>query len=119
MNLVTFHCWGRSRYDFCQLCSCRNRPGPHNGSGDSPRPPFLSEFVNQIGEFFLVRLIYHLPGSFTTARIHAHIERCVLPKTKSSVRLIKLKAIYEQLETITDKCEDVANIIEGIVLENA
>jgi predicted phosphate transport protein (TIGR00153 family) len=33
--------------------------------------------------------------------------------------LIKLKAIYEQLETITDKCEDVANIIEGIVLENA
>ena len=34
-------------------------------------------------------------------------------------RLIKLKAIYEQLETITDRCEDVANIIEGIVLENA
>lgn len=34
-------------------------------------------------------------------------------------RLIKLKAIYELLETITDKCEDVGNIIEGIVLENA
>ncbi|MGY8525243.1 DUF47 domain-containing protein [Paracidovorax citrulli] len=34
-------------------------------------------------------------------------------------RLIKMKAIFEQLETITDKCEDVANIIEGIVLENA
>ncbi|MDR3096536.1 MAG: DUF47 domain-containing protein [Paraburkholderia sp.] len=33
--------------------------------------------------------------------------------------LIKLKAIYEILEAITDKCEDVANIIEGIVLENA
>jgi uncharacterized protein len=33
--------------------------------------------------------------------------------------LIKLKAIYELLESITDKCEDVANIIEGIVLENA
>jgi uncharacterized protein len=33
--------------------------------------------------------------------------------------LIKLKAIYELLETITDKCEDVANILEGIVLENA
>ena len=31
--------------------------------------------------------------------------------------LIKLKAIYELLETITDKCEDVANLIEGIVLE--
>ena len=33
--------------------------------------------------------------------------------------LIKLKAIYELLEAVTDKCEDVANIIEGIVLENA
>jgi uncharacterized protein len=33
--------------------------------------------------------------------------------------VIKLKAIYELLETITDRCEDVANHIEGIVLENA
>lgn len=33
--------------------------------------------------------------------------------------LIKLKAIYEQLESISDRCEDVANLIEGIVLENS
>ncbi len=33
--------------------------------------------------------------------------------------LIKLKAILELLEEVTDKCEDVADIIEGIVLENA
>jgi len=33
--------------------------------------------------------------------------------------LIKLRAIYQLLETITDKCEDVANEIEGIVLENS
>jgi len=33
--------------------------------------------------------------------------------------VIKLKAIYELLETITDKCEDVANVVEGIVLENS
>lgn len=33
--------------------------------------------------------------------------------------VIKLKAIYELLETITDKCEDAANLIEGIVLENS
>jgi len=33
--------------------------------------------------------------------------------------LIKLKEIYEHLETVTDKCEDVANIIEGIVIENS
>lgn len=33
--------------------------------------------------------------------------------------LIKLKAIYELLETVTDCCKDVANILEGIVLENS
>jgi uncharacterized protein Yka (UPF0111/DUF47 family) len=30
-----------------------------------------------------------------------------------------MKAIYELLESITDRCEDVANIVEGIVVENA
>lgn len=34
-------------------------------------------------------------------------------------QVIKLKAIYELLESVTDKCEDVAKIIEGVVLENA
>jgi uncharacterized protein len=33
--------------------------------------------------------------------------------------VIKLKAIYELLETVTDKCEDVANLIEGVILENS
>ena len=34
-------------------------------------------------------------------------------------QLIKLRSIYELLELITDRCEDVANVIEGIVLENS
>ena len=33
--------------------------------------------------------------------------------------LIKLQRIYELLEEVTDKCEDVANLVEGIVLENS
>ena len=33
--------------------------------------------------------------------------------------LIKLRTIYELLELITDRCEDVANIVEGIVLEHS
>ena len=33
--------------------------------------------------------------------------------------LIKLKAVYELLESISDRCEDVANLIEGVVLENS
>ena len=33
--------------------------------------------------------------------------------------LIKLRTVYEHLETVTDRCEDVANILQGIVLENS
>jgi uncharacterized protein len=33
--------------------------------------------------------------------------------------LMKAKIIYEFLEEVTDRCEDVANLIEGIVLENS
>ena len=33
--------------------------------------------------------------------------------------LIKLRSVYEHLETVTDCCEDVANIIQGIVIENS
>ena len=52
-----------------------------------------------------------------------HILRSAMSKLfreENDVReLIKLKAMYELLEAISDKCEDVANLIEGIVLENS
>ena len=52
-----------------------------------------------------------------------HVMRTAMSKLfreEPDVReLIKLKAIYELLETITDRCEDVANLIEGVVLENS
>jgi len=35
------------------------------------------------------------------------------------IAVIKWKEIYETLESATDRCEDVANIIEGVVLENS
>jgi uncharacterized protein len=34
-------------------------------------------------------------------------------------QVIKLRVIYDLLESITDRCEDVANVMEGIVLENS
>jgi uncharacterized protein len=33
--------------------------------------------------------------------------------------VMKWKEVYEALENATDRCEDVANIIEGVVLEHA
>jgi uncharacterized protein len=38
---------------------------------------------------------------------------------KDPIAVIKWKEIYETLETATDRCEDVANINEGVVLENS
>jgi uncharacterized protein Yka (UPF0111/DUF47 family) len=33
--------------------------------------------------------------------------------------IIKWKEIYEHLEDASDRCEDVANVLEAIVLKNA
>jgi uncharacterized protein len=38
---------------------------------------------------------------------------------KDPILIIKWKEIYEHLENATDRCEDVANIIEAIVLKHA
>jgi len=38
---------------------------------------------------------------------------------KDPIMVIKWKDIYEHLEDATDTCEDVANILEGIVLKHA
>ncbi|MNG40957.1 hypothetical protein D3C84_1298310 [compost metagenome] len=35
------------------------------------------------------------------------------------IALIKMKDIYEMLETTTDKCEDVANTLETIIMRNS
>jgi uncharacterized protein len=37
---------------------------------------------------------------------------------RDPVLIMKWKEIYEILEQATDRCEDVANVIEGVVLEN-
>ena len=34
-------------------------------------------------------------------------------------QVMKLRVIYDLLESITDRCEDAANVIEGIALENS
>ena len=38
-------------------------------------------------------------------------------KTNDAISIIKLKEIYELMETITDKCEDVVQVIRDIILE--
>jgi predicted phosphate transport protein (TIGR00153 family) len=38
---------------------------------------------------------------------------------KDPVNIIKLKEVYVALETATDKCEDAANVLEGILIKHA
>ena len=36
-----------------------------------------------------------------------------------ALQVLKMKEIYQLLESVTDRCQDVANTIEGIVIENS
>jgi len=38
-------------------------------------------------------------------------------QTQDAIKIIKMKEIYELMETITDKCEDVVQVIRDIILE--
>lgn len=38
---------------------------------------------------------------------------------KDAIKIIKLKEILSNMETATDKCEDVANVIETIIVKNS
>ena len=39
--------------------------------------------------------------------------------TSDIALLIKWREVYEHLESATDRCEDVANVLEGVALKNA
>ena len=39
--------------------------------------------------------------------------------TTDMARVIKWREIYEHMESATDRCEDVANVIEGVALKHA
>ena len=52
-------------------------------------------------------------------RADALIEGRAASDNHEAVDASDAEAIYELLETVTDRCEDVANIVEGIIVENA
>jgi uncharacterized protein Yka (UPF0111/DUF47 family) len=40
-------------------------------------------------------------------------------ETKNVADIIKWREIYEHMETATDRCEDVSNVLEGVALKYA
>ncbi len=51
--------------------------------------------------------------------IHYQALGQLFAEEKDPITLIKWKEVYETLERSIDKCEDVANIIEAVMLKNA
>jgi len=44
---------------------------------------------------------------------------CLFEREDDPIELIKWKEIFERIEEATDICEDVSNVIEGIILKHA
>jgi predicted phosphate transport protein (TIGR00153 family) len=51
--------------------------------------------------------------------IHHEAVEHLFQNERDPIRLLKWKDLYEALEEAIDKCEDVSNTLEGIVLKNA
>ncbi|HZE97541.1 MAG TPA: DUF47 domain-containing protein [Planctomycetota bacterium] len=52
-------------------------------------------------------------------RIEQHALASLFENGQDPIYIIKWKDIYQDLESSTDRCEDVANVVESIVLKNA
>ena len=52
-------------------------------------------------------------------RVHQDAIVALFDEERDPIVVIKWKEIFDFLEAATDRCEDVANVIEGIVLENS
>jgi hypothetical protein len=52
-------------------------------------------------------------------RIHHHAVEELFAEERDPIAVIKWKEILSYLEEATDRCEDVANLLEGIVVKYA
>lgn len=86
-----------------------------------------------------VELEYAMPELRHRNKMNRVLERCVeinrlenvadrvfrssiaelFDNTKDIAQVIKWREIYEHMESATDRCEDVANVLEGVALKHA
>jgi hypothetical protein len=52
-------------------------------------------------------------------RAHQAAVQSLFKEEKDAVEIIKWKEIFDFLEQATDRCEDVANVLEGVVVKHA
>ncbi len=52
-------------------------------------------------------------------RVMQHAIAALFESRPDPIEVIKWKDIYEEIESATDRCEDVANVLDSIILKNA
>jgi len=51
-------------------------------------------------------------------RLHRHAIQRLFDEERDPIEVLKWKEILDVLEATTDRCEDVADLLEGIVLKH-
>jgi len=101
----------------------------------SDTPPYILEISKELAKAtkeveFMISKLGQLKGNTdlinhcrTTSEIEHAIDRLYreavgkLFETNDPINIIKLKDIYEAIETASDRCVDVADVVEDIVLK--
>ncbi len=52
-------------------------------------------------------------------RAHQAAVQTLFQEERDAIVIIKWKEIFDFLEQATDRCEDVANVLEGVVVKHA
>jgi len=52
-------------------------------------------------------------------RVHQQAVRELFQHERDPIRLMKFKELLDELEKATDECEDVANVLEGVVVKHS
>ena len=73
-----------------------------------------SEFKNILEECVEINRLEN-----ATDRVYRAAIGELFDDTQDIAKIIKWREIYEHMETSTDRCEDVADVLEGVALKNA
>ena len=52
-------------------------------------------------------------------RVHLHAVKELFAQERDPIAVIKWKELLDELEKATDECEDVANVLEGVVVKHS
>jgi uncharacterized protein len=52
-------------------------------------------------------------------RVHQHAVKELFAQERDPIAVIKWKELLDELEKATDECEDVANVLEGVVVKHS